>query len=139
MAWTEPKTDWVSTDYFNADDYNRIKNNLEYLSDYAEELFSSFSGITDMGDDKATDGTDLVYASELNLFATNLNVINDATYSFDIDDVVTFEANALTTGILNFLIVIESYSLLIYETLIAQKSAKERLAFTLGGQKGVKT
>ena len=31
MAWVEPKTDWVSIDYFNVDDYARIVGNLKYL------------------------------------------------------------------------------------------------------------
>ena len=31
MAWKEPKTDWTADDRFNIQDYNRIKNNLEYL------------------------------------------------------------------------------------------------------------
>ena len=42
MAWTTPKTDWYGTtdadgvyigDRFNAADFNRIKNNLDFLRD----------------------------------------------------------------------------------------------------------
>lgn len=29
--WTNTKTNWVSTDYFNIEDWQRIRNNLEYL------------------------------------------------------------------------------------------------------------
>lgn len=32
MEWITPKTDWVSSDYFNVSDYNRIKNNALYLA-----------------------------------------------------------------------------------------------------------
>ena len=31
MAWINPKTDWTKNDRFNYSDYNRIKNNLNYL------------------------------------------------------------------------------------------------------------
>lgn len=39
MAWMEPKTDWVSTDYFNAEDYNRMIGNISYLKTLADEVF----------------------------------------------------------------------------------------------------
>jgi len=33
MSWIEPKTDWTSEDYFNAEDLNRIENNtLEVIN-----------------------------------------------------------------------------------------------------------
>ena len=38
MAWIEPKTDWVSTDYFNIEDYNRIIGNIIYLKDFADYI-----------------------------------------------------------------------------------------------------
>lgn len=31
MAWQQPKTDWKESDYFNVEDYNRIKGNLNEL------------------------------------------------------------------------------------------------------------
>ena len=43
MEWIEPKTDWVSTDYFNAEDYNRIKNNIGHLKSLTDKLFSGFN------------------------------------------------------------------------------------------------
>lgn len=35
MSWTEPKITWTgaSGEYFNVDDYTRIKGNIEYLSE----------------------------------------------------------------------------------------------------------
>ena len=48
MAWIEPKT-WVNGDYFNASDYNRIKNDIN-------ELYNSLTDpdfeLEDMGNDK---------------------------------------------------------------------------------------
>ena len=31
MAWVTPKTNWTEDDYFNASDYNRIKDNASLL------------------------------------------------------------------------------------------------------------
>ena len=31
MAWTDSKRDWVSSDIFTLDDWNRILNNAKYL------------------------------------------------------------------------------------------------------------
>ena len=39
MAWQTPKTDWNVNDYFNLVDWNRIKENYEYL---AQRLSASF-------------------------------------------------------------------------------------------------
>ena len=52
MAWTTPKTNWKITydsneeytgDFFNVEDYNRIKQNIEFLRDYAYSLYAEFS------------------------------------------------------------------------------------------------
>ena len=52
MAWTAPKTDWKVTygpdgeytgDFFNVDDYDRIKQNIEYLREYAYFLYGGFT------------------------------------------------------------------------------------------------
>ena len=49
--WTTPKTDWYGVsedgvyrgDRFNAVDFNRIKNNLEYLRDLAQTMYEEFA------------------------------------------------------------------------------------------------
>lgn len=38
MSWITPKTDWTVLDYFNIEDYNRIKGNIEYLVEYAKNI-----------------------------------------------------------------------------------------------------
>ena len=52
MAWTAPKTDWKVTygpdgeytgDFFNVEDYDRIKQNIEYLREYAYFLYGGFT------------------------------------------------------------------------------------------------
>lgn len=32
--WSQPKVNWKSTDYYNIEDWQRIRNNLEYLRNY---------------------------------------------------------------------------------------------------------
>mgnify|MGYP003100327787 CR=1 FL=1 len=49
MPWIQPKTDWESSDKFNASDYNRIKGNLNFLHERAEQFYPNF-GIIDMGE-----------------------------------------------------------------------------------------
>lgn len=85
MAWETPKTDWYGAvdsegvytgDRFNASDFNRIKNNLDYLRDLAIKLYDEFS-IISLGDDRTP--ADYFYADEINQLETNLNTVNDNT------------------------------------------------------------
>lgn len=50
MSWTEPKTNWTENDYFNIEDYNRIKNNIDYLTKEVGYVVKPIDG-TDMGED----------------------------------------------------------------------------------------
>lgn len=34
MAFSTPKTDWVSTDYYNIEDWERIRDNLTFINDW---------------------------------------------------------------------------------------------------------
>ena len=133
MAWIEPKTDWISTDYFNIEDYNRIIGNIRYLKALAEALFKSFDTLS-MGEEKTY--VSMIYAREMNAIESNLEIINANTYSFNIGETQTFQANKRTPLWSEFNR-IESACLLLYNTMIAHKNALPRLAFTLGGQKGI--
>lgn len=90
MAWETPKTDWATSydsegyysgDYFNVDDYNRIKNNMEIVYELAG------LGTIDLGDDKVCNGTEIskIYASEFNALEDALDEII-ATHDLGIDD-----------------------------------------------------
>ena len=50
VVWQEPKTDWKITDRFNITDFNRIKNNINYLHEKAMET-SRYFKIDHMGED----------------------------------------------------------------------------------------
>lgn len=80
--WSTPKTDWHGGvdkhgvyigDRFNAVDFNRIKNNLEYLRELAIKMYDSFS-IQSLGADKTV--KDYFYADEINQLEANLKTIN---------------------------------------------------------------
>lgn len=81
MAWTKPKTDWSCMydewgkylgDFFNAEDYNRIKNNIVYLYDLSKKLFPHYA-LLDMGADKVY--KDFLYAEEINKISLNIKQI----------------------------------------------------------------
>ena len=81
MAWITPKTDWKGSrdingvytgDYFNASDYNRIKNNISHLRDMALALYDNFE-LSDMGNDRTP--ADYLYADDINQLEGNLRTI----------------------------------------------------------------
>ena len=88
MSWTTPKTDWTAGydgneytgDFFNAVDYNRIKNNLIVLHELAERLYKTIP-ITSLGDDKAVG--DYLYADEINNIEEALEKINKNTLNLN--------------------------------------------------------
>ena len=85
MAWVTPKTDWNGDtaadgtyigDRFNAVDFNRIKNNLDYLRELAIKLYDKFD-INALGSDRTP--ADYFYADEINQLEENLTIINNNT------------------------------------------------------------
>lgn len=86
MAWKQPKTDWAGKsdadgnytgDYFNADDYNRIKNNIAELCTLANSVYYPEISIQDADADKAVG--DYLYADEINVLENNLDKICQGT------------------------------------------------------------
>jgi hypothetical protein len=134
MAWIEPKTDWVSSDYFNATDYNRIIGNITYLKAYLDTLFYGLTNISTMEEKTAKS---LIYAREINDIETALETINLETYKFDIGETKEYMANTRTLDFAE-LNRIESAILLLYTQMVNHKENLTRLAFTLGNQKGIK-
>lgn len=131
--WTAPKINWKETDYFNIQDYNRIKNNLNHIRSMALQLYNDFP-FADMGNDKSY--TDYYYADEINLFESNLERINMNTFPRPIGDTVTFydnqpfidyhELNRLELGMLT-----------IYKGLYGQAAGRRKLQFKLGRRRAV--
>lgn len=132
--WTDPKVDWVKTDYINYTDYNRIKNNIEYLRELALKLYSDFS-FSDMGNDKPGYSA-FPYADEFNLIEKNLKSIRDNTYKFYSTEPKTWYENK-PTPTYEDLNRIESACLKLYQGLNKQLELKSGLSFRLGYQRGM--
>lgn len=134
MAWIQPKTNWAVRDRFNISDYNRIKGNLNFLHERAEELYPDFN-IINMGADKGY--ADYPYAREINNFEKNLETINDNVFTQNLGVTATFYSNGafIQWDELNR---IESGILSIYEMLNRQEAGLPVLSFKLGGMKGVR-
>ena len=136
MQWVQPKTDWqwrddAQGDFFTCVDYNRIKGNIEFLAEYAKELYTAFT-IADMGPDR--NETEYPYADEINLLAENLQTIVDNTYPLAIGEATTYEDNGSFIGYAD-LNRIETACLMIYENIGRIKAGKYRLGFRLGARR----
>lgn len=132
--WLPPKTDWTAQDYFNAIDYNRLINNISHLNAMASRLFNGIT-LINMGEEK--DYTSPIYASWINAIENALDTINTETYSFDFGESTEYKANG-STPLWSEFNRLESSMLKLYDTMKAHKEALPRLAFTLGGQKGLR-
>ncbi len=65
--WITPKTDWVKTDQFTYQDYNRIRNNLLYLNEQINATYTNLSKELDLGEEKTGYANDY-YPSEFEAF-----------------------------------------------------------------------
>lgn len=129
VEWIEPKTDWnANSDKLNIGDYNRIKNNLTYLHEYANELYVPFD-TEDMGED----ATYPIFwdVDKFNAFERNLDEINKKIYTQDFGVPQTFYPNGvfIQADELNR---IESAMLSMKDVLDRQKEGVRRLPFRLG-------
>lgn len=76
MSWTEPKTNWTENDYFNIEDYNRIKNNIDYLMKEVGYVVKPVDG-TDMGED-VTSTLAVWKSDQFNAFESNMDKVVSA-------------------------------------------------------------
>ena len=138
MAWTTPKTDWDETDRFNITDYNRIKNNIQWLLDKAEELLIIDIDYTDMGAD-VSGYTGFRSASQFNAFEDNIDTVNRTVLYKDYGDTKTFYANGQFIDYVE-LNRIESATLGIKATVDGLEAgiSNKHLAFTLGQYNALK-
>ena len=102
MAWSTPKINWFGStdgtgvytgDRFNAMDFNRIKNNLEYLRELAIAMYNEFT-INALGIDRTP--VDYFYADEINQLEQNLNTININTLNMSYGSAPIFLSNGKT-------------------------------------------
>lgn len=126
--WIQPKTDWTKDDYFNASDFNRIKNNLVSLRDIANKMYKDFD-IASLGNDKTY--RDYFYADEINTIEDNFEKINRLTINMGYGEKPVYRDNGyiMTFEELNRL---EGAMLDLYGKLENQSDGLRRLAFNLG-------
>lgn len=142
MAWTTPKTDWYGTtdgdgvyigDRFNAADFNRIKNNLDFLRDLAIKLYEEFS-LVSLGQDRVPG--DYFYADEINQFEENLVTLNANTLQRNYGSAPVYNANGNTMDFteLNRL---EGAILDLYDRLNNQSEGRRMFTWNFGMKGGL--
>lgn len=142
MAWTTPKTNWNGGtaadgtyigDRFNAVDFNRIKNNLDYLRELAIKLYDEFA-INDLGSDRTP--ADYFYADEINQLEENLTIINNNTLKRHYGTAPTYVNNGRT---MNFteLNRLESAILDLYNRLTNQSEGRRKFQWNFGIKEGL--
>ena len=127
--WTKPKTDWEMSSRFDMRDYNRIKNNLDYLKELFLTLFP-FITWQGMGGDKGY--MDYPYADDINKFEDNLDTLNNSFINLGIGDKKTFYENQPFIDF-NELNRIEKGIQVLYEHLHVSSQNRPMLLFTLNG------
>lgn len=137
MAWETPKTNWQGYvdnngnyigDRFNAGDFNRIKNNLEYLRELAIELYDSFS-IVSLGADKTP--ADYFYADEINALEENLNTINKNTLNMSYGTSPVYNDNGNTMDFIE-LNRLEGAILDLYDKLTNKSNGRRMFTWNFG-------
>lgn len=142
MAWITPKTNWNGDtaadgtyigDRFNAVDFNRIKNNLDYLRELAIELYDEFA-INALGSDRTP--ADYFYADEINQLEENLTIINNNTLKRHYGTAPTYVNNGRTMDFteLNRL---ESAILDLYDRLTNQSEGRRKFQWNFGIKEGL--
>lgn len=141
MAWSTPKTDWNGEtvdgvyigDRFNAADFNRIKNNLEYLRELAIKMYEEFS-IQSLGSDRTP--KDFFYADEINALEDNLKTINNNSLKRSYGNVPVYVDNGNTMDFkeLNRL---ESAILDLYEKLTNEYEGRRMFTWNFGMKGGL--
>lgn len=137
MAWETPKTNWQGYvdnngnyigDRFNASDFNRIKNNLEYLKELAIKLYDSFS-IVSLGADKTP--ADYFYADEINALEENLNTINKNTLNMSYGTSPVYNDNGNTMDFIE-LNRLEGAILDLYDKLTNKSNGRRMFTWNFG-------
>ena len=98
--WQTPKTDWNGDydssgkyvgDYFDYEQYNRVKDNIDYLKTLALSIYKYFE-IGNVGPDKIPSDM-AIYANEVNNLEDLLDTIKNNTYDLNIGDKRTYYDN----------------------------------------------
>lgn len=141
MAWETPKTDWHGSsdsegvytgDRFNAVDFNRIKNNLDYLRELAIKLYDEFS-IVSLGVDRTP--VDYFYADEINQLEENLKTVNENSLRRSYGNAPTYVDNGNTMDFVE-LNRLEGAILDLYDRLTNELEGRRMLTWNFGMKGG---
>ena len=130
--WTQPKTNWNTSDRFNISDFNRIKNNLVFVHTWLSDLVGNFS-LIDMGED-ITNYDGYWEVAKFNAFETNLETLNKHALNRNYGTTKTFYENGLFINA-EELNRIESAILDLYGICKGMESGRRRLPFRIGAFK----
>lgn len=131
--WQTPKTNWAVNDAVLCSDYNRIKDNIEYLKNLACKVYKQFD-IDKMGDDKIEE--QYPYADEYNRLEQNIEMIAKSTAGFQYGESPVFFDNGNFPDYQEFNR-IEGAILDMYNQLTNQYTGRRMLTFTLGAKQEV--
>lgn len=129
--WQQPKTDWRAGEFFNVQDYNRIKGNLNEIRAQALILWPEFE-FEEMGADKTYQDYSF-YADEINKVEANIDHICAGTYPFETGARQTFYDNQPFAG-WKELNRIEEACRLMYGNITGRYNGLQRLKITLGSR-----
>lgn len=141
MVWKTPKTDWHGSsdsegvytgDRFNAVDFNRIKNNLDYLRELAIKLYDEFS-IASLGADRTP--VDYFYADEINQLEENLKTVNENSLRRSYGNAPTYVDNGNTMDFVE-LNRLEGAILDLYDRLTNELEGRRMLTWNFGMKGG---
>lgn len=136
--WRTPKTDWDIDYRWDADDINRIQDNIIWLRDYIRDYGSKlYVTPTIIPFEANKTYASMFYAREMNAIESNLATINAATLQDDIGTTKTYYVNGPTPDFNEFNR-IESATLHLRLGIQGNVEIMPVLAFTLGNIKGVK-
>lgn len=128
--WREPKTNWKAGDFFNIEDYNRIKGNLESIHEQSLMLWSGIS-FEEMGGDKTYSDYGF-YADEINRFERNIRHFCNGIFPFPVGEAKSYYDNQPFIG-WEDLNRIEEACRLIYSNVQSRINGRKLLSFTLNG------
>ena len=128
--WQLPKTNWKESDFFNIEDYNRIKGNINEIRSQALLLWPDFE-FEEMGSDKTYQDYGF-HADEINRFEANVDHICNGTYPFKVGNRQNFYDNQpfIDWKELNR---IEDACRLIYSNIQSRYNGRRTLSITLNG------
>ena len=127
--WAKPKINWDISSRFDMRDFNRIKNNLEYLKELFLTLYPDIAW-QNMEADKGY--TDYPYADDINKVEDNLDTLSSSFANLDIGNKKTFYENQPFIDFIE-LNRIEKGIQMLYEQLYGSSQSRPMLQITLNG------